>query len=64
MSTEVSSQKTDLGSRVSLTGMVTLYLEWKRCQGREAPAGLGLDKAGTEDSLCRAWKAKGGSHRP
>ena len=46
----------DLGSRVYLTGMMTFALQRKRCQGRVAPAGLGLDKACAEDKLYRASK--------
>ena len=62
MPTESGVSKGDLGSRVCLTGMLTDDLEHKRCQGRAAPAGLGLDNAGAEDRLCRASKVKGDSN--
>lgn len=34
--------------------MVILDRERRRCQGREAPAGLGLDSVGVDDTLRRA----------
>jgi len=42
--------------------MMTFDRQRQRDQGRAAPAGLGLDHAGAEDTLYRASKVKGASN--